>query len=92
MNEAPRSQAALPFSRSCTEQSGSEQSGQCHRQRRNHTRRHDCGHDPKRCRIGYVQPGGRKRVGGLVDRPAEIEAHHQTEDDLRITTEPRSAR
>ena len=85
MNEAPSSQAALPFSRSGSENScGRTVVGEGHRERGHHAGGHDRGHDLQLgavgCRTGRGEPGGGEGVGDLVDRAAEVEAHHRAED------------
>ena len=87
MNDAPSSQAALPFSRSAGVNSfGRTHGGQRQRQRRHHAGDHHRGHDLQlrgvagRGRRGG-QAGGGEDVGHLVDRAAQVEGHHQAEHD-----------
>ena len=82
MKQAPRSQAALPFSRSgSVNRPGADDvasaiasGGTMPAAITAAMIRSDAG-------VGGGEPGGGERVGRLVDRPAEVEAHHQAEDD-----------
>ncbi|MCY1215973.1 hypothetical protein D9M72_278330 [compost metagenome] len=60
--------------------------GEGHGQRRNHARGHDGCHDLPRCLVVQgcgTQAGDGERVGNLVDRAAEVEAHHEAQDDAQ---------
>jgi len=54
---------------------------QGHRQRRNHAGSHHGRHDHPGRLSALGKPRGGEQVGRLVDRAAEVEAHHQAEDD-----------
>ena len=88
MNEAPSSQAALPFSRSRRrEQLRPEHGGQGQGQRRHHAGQHHRGHHLQLRGVAggrgdrAADAGGREAVGDLVQRATHVEGHHQAEDD-----------
>ena len=84
-SQQPGGLAVLAFG--LGEERRTQRGGQGHGERGDHAGGHDGGHDLQlRCiggGAGSGQPSDGEGVGDLVDRPAEVEAHHRAEDDAR---------